>query len=49
MELYVPEKIAESIIRISESFNIDAKVIGYCRYSFDKKVIIQSEFGEYSY
>ena len=49
MELYVPEKIAEPIIKISESFNIDAKVIGYCKYSTDKKVVIKTEFGEVKY
>lgn len=49
MELYVPEKIAESIIRISESFNIDAKVIGYCKPLTGRKVTIQSEFGEFVY
>jgi len=49
MELYVPENIAETIIRISESFNIDAKVIGYCKSSASKKVFIKSEFGEFSY
>lgn len=49
MELYVPGKIAESIIRISESFNIDAKVIGFCKSSAGRKVTIQSAFGEFVY
>jgi phosphoribosylformylglycinamidine cyclo-ligase len=49
MELYVPEKIAESIIRISESFKIDAKVIGYCKTSKGKKIIIKSDFGAFTY
>jgi phosphoribosylformylglycinamidine cyclo-ligase len=49
MELYVPEKIASSLIRISESFGIDAKVIGYCKPATGKKVIIKSTFGEFTY
>jgi phosphoribosylformylglycinamidine cyclo-ligase len=49
MELYVPSTIADSIIQISKTFNIDAKVIGYCKSSTGKKVVIKSEFGEFSY
>ncbi len=49
MELYIPEKIAQAIIQISKSFNVDAKVIGYCKSSSGKKLIIKSEFGEYTY
>ncbi len=28
MELYVPEQIAEDIIRISQTYNIDAQIVG---------------------
>lgn len=49
MELYVPEKIAEAVIRISVSFNIEAKVIGHCKAATGRKVTIQSEFGEFVY
>jgi phosphoribosylformylglycinamidine cyclo-ligase len=49
MELYVPEKTAEVVIRISESFNIDAKVIGYCKSLNGKKVVINSGFGKFTY
>jgi phosphoribosylformylglycinamidine cyclo-ligase len=49
MELYVPEKIASSIIMISKSFGIDAKVIGYCKSANGKKVIIKSAYGEFIY
>ncbi len=49
MELYVPEKIAEAIILISQSFHIDAKIIGHCKTSTGKKVSIKSEFGEFIY
>jgi len=49
MELYVPEAIANDIIQISNNFNIDAQVIGYCRRSSGKKVVIKSEHGTFSY
>ena len=49
MELYVPKEIAQSIIEISQSFNVDAKIIG-CVEAFEgKQVTISSEFGEFTY
>ena len=49
MELYVPEEIAEEIISISESFNVDAKVIGRVEDYEGKKLTIDSKFGTYTY
>lgn len=49
MELYVPREIADTIISISESFNIEAKIIGRVEKSDHKKVTIRSEFGEFIY
>jgi phosphoribosylformylglycinamidine cyclo-ligase len=49
MELYVPEEIAKSIIEISKSFNVDAQIVGRVRASENKKLTIQSEFGEFVY
>lgn len=49
MELYVPETIAEEMIRISNSFKVDARIIGCCKPSEGKKVIIKSEYGEFTY
>lgn len=48
MELYVSEEIAEDIISISKSFNIDAQIIGKV-VSGQKQVTIRSEFGEFEY
>src|SRR5690606_28744872 len=42
MELYVPQEIAEDIIRISESFGIPAQIIGRVEQSASKKVTIRS-------
>ncbi|WP_029038823.1 AIR synthase related protein [Salinimicrobium xinjiangense] len=49
IELYVNEKIAEDIISISKSFNVDAKIIGRVEASGEKKLTIKSEFGQFEY
>lgn len=49
MELYVPEKMAQPFIQISESFGVEAKVIGHVEPSDNKKVTIRSEFGTFEY
>ncbi|RQO74890.1 phosphoribosylformylglycinamidine cyclo-ligase [Pedobacter sp. KBW06] len=49
MELYVPEAIAQEIIAISESFNIEAQIIGRVESSAQKQVTIESEKGTFIY
>ena len=49
MELYVSQEIADDIISISKSFNVDAKIVGKVETSESKKLTIQSEFGEFHY
>jgi len=49
MELYVPPSIANDIIEISNSFGVDARVIGHVEKSPSKKLTIKSEFGEFVY
>ena len=49
MELYVPAAIAEDLIQISRSFNIDAQVIGRVEKNRGKKLTITSEFGKFVY
>jgi phosphoribosylformylglycinamidine cyclo-ligase len=49
MELYVSPEVAEEIISISKSFNVDAKIIGRVEESVTKKLTIQSEFGTFEY
>ena len=49
MELYVDEDIAEDIIEISRSFNVDAQVIGRVEDFEGKKLTIDSEFGTFIY
>jgi phosphoribosylformylglycinamidine cyclo-ligase len=49
MEIYVPEGIAQSIIEISKSFNIEAQIIGRVESSEQKQVTINSEYGTFVY
>ncbi len=49
MELYVEPDFADEIINISNSFNIDAKIIGKVVNSDEKKLTVKSEFGEFNY
>jgi phosphoribosylformylglycinamidine cyclo-ligase len=49
MEIYVDESVADKIIEISKKYGVDAKIIGYCQPSNQKKLTIKSGFGEFSY
>jgi phosphoribosylformylglycinamidine cyclo-ligase len=49
MELYVNKDIAAHLIAISESFNIQAQVIGRVEVQPTKKLTIISEFGSFTY
>jgi len=54
MELYVPQEVADDIIAISTSFNVDAQIVGRVEKNDtdsyrDKKLTIISEFGKFEY
>lgn len=49
MELYVPAEIAQEIIEISKSFNIDAQIVGRVEGNVGKKLTIQSPYGTFEY
>ena len=49
MELYVTPEIADDIISISKSFNVDAQIVGRVDASDSKKLTIKSEFGVFNY
>ncbi|WP_396153633.1 AIR synthase related protein [Flavobacterium sp.] len=49
MELYVPDEIANDIIEISKSFNVDAQIVGKVEASEHKKLTITSESGTFEY
>jgi phosphoribosylformylglycinamidine cyclo-ligase len=49
MELYVSEDIANEIIEIARTFNLDAQIIGRVENAVQKQVTVNSEFGEFVY
>ncbi|MDC8000695.1 AIR synthase-related protein [Aequorivita todarodis] len=49
MEIYVSEEIAETIIEISKSFNVDAQIVGRVEAAPSKKLTIKSAMGNFEY
>jgi len=49
LEVYLPAEYAQQVIEISKSFNIDAQIVGYCKHSNKKELLIESEFGRFEY
>ncbi len=49
MELYVPQEIADDIITISNTFKVDAQIVGRVEASDKKKLTIKSVYGEFFY
>lgn len=49
LEIYTEEKNAAAMIDIAAGFEIDAKIIGRCVASTEKKLSIESEFGSFQY
>ncbi|AWA31202.1 phosphoribosylformylglycinamidine cyclo-ligase [Flavobacterium magnum] len=49
MELYVPAAIADDIIAISKSFDVDAQIVGRVEAADARKLTIESAFGVFGY
>jgi phosphoribosylformylglycinamidine cyclo-ligase len=49
LEVYLPLELAQEVIAISKSFNVDAQIIGRVEKFDGKKVTIESEFGKFEY
>jgi phosphoribosylformylglycinamidine cyclo-ligase len=49
MEIYVPQELASEIIAISQSFGVDAKIVGRVEQHIGKQVTIESEKGIFTY
>ncbi len=49
MEIYLPEIYALRIMEISESFNIDARIVGRVEKSNVRELVIENEFGKFIY
>jgi len=48
-EIYCRPEVAENIISTANSFNIEARIVGFAEPYAGKKLTIQSELGEYVY
>jgi phosphoribosylformylglycinamidine cyclo-ligase len=48
-EIYTNEKNAPEILSIAASFNLEARIVGYCEASEKKSLTIISEFGTFEY
>lgn len=49
MEIYTDEQTALEVIRIAESFEVDAKIIGRVEAASSNSLVISSEHGEFIY
>lgn len=49
MELYVREEVAQAIIDISKSFDVDAKIIGRVETADEKRLTIKTSQGDFEY
>ena len=49
MEIYTSPEVAEDIIKISKSYQVDAKIIGRVEASDVKKLTIKSDYGVFEY
>ena len=49
MEIYLPAEFAEEVIAVSESFGVDARIVGRVEAYEGKKLTIKSEHGEFIY
>ncbi|TAH15527.1 MAG: phosphoribosylformylglycinamidine cyclo-ligase, partial [Runella slithyformis] len=49
LEVYLPQQYAARVIEITQSFGIEAQIIGHVLPNEGKKVTIQSEFGTFVY
>jgi len=48
-EIYLPEKFAGEVMKISQQFNVEARIIGHCEASSVKSVVIKSKEDEFTF
>jgi phosphoribosylformylglycinamidine cyclo-ligase len=49
MELYVPAEIASELVAISESFGVEARIVGRVEEAPAKEVVLRTPYGEFVY
>ena len=48
-EIYTDENTAHGITSMAEEFHIEARIVGHCESSEQKKLTIRGAHGEYTY
>lgn len=48
-EFYLPQQYAQSVTDIAESFNIPAQIVGHVEAASANRLVIKSQFGEFTY
>jgi phosphoribosylformylglycinamidine cyclo-ligase len=49
MELYLPEELVNEVINISQSFGVEARVVGYVEAAEQAKLTNESDYGVFEY
>jgi len=49
MEIYLPKEYAQQVIDISQSYGVDAQIVGFVETFAQKELIIESEYGRFEY
>jgi len=49
MEIYLPQAYAQRVIEISESFGVEAQIVGHCEAAEENSLTIKSEYGTFEY
>ncbi len=48
-EIYCSPQLAEAVIKISQGFGVEARIVGYCEAATKPSLLIRSEYGEFQY
>jgi phosphoribosylformylglycinamidine cyclo-ligase len=49
LEIYLPQELAQSVIELAASFNIEARIVGRVEAAPSKKLTISSPYGDFNY
>ena len=49
LEVYLPQKLAQSVIELAASFNIEARIVGRVEAAPSKKLSISGPYGDFNY
>jgi len=49
MEIYLPAKHADLVLKTADKFGIDAQIIGRVKKGQGEKVVVKSPYGKFEY